>query len=151
MGEELTIARMTLDGVTLLALGLVSYLTMSIRASIADIRLEQANVKEALVNQQTATKDKLQTDQVALRSEFTDKVAQIAQTMAVHAAEDHLNFASIRESLSGLVAVSQVHNAQKTSDTVLFESFKEQLTGIKSILDSRTAVVSPKSKSSKKV
>ena len=89
----------TLSLVSLVGFAVLGYLAMATRSTVAEIRLEQASVKAALLEQQQRTKDMLAGSQLKDREEFLGHVARLDKTFEVHSATDELNFRGIRDSL----------------------------------------------------
>ena len=144
-GFDLNTIRFVMDGILTLGFCVVSYVGVQIKQSVNEIRLEQLAVKGALTEQQGIVKEQLLQVNMKLKEEFTGKVADISQTFAVHAAEDHIHFDNIRAALSSVERSIKIFSEEMTKDGVHYDSLKDQLSRIQDTLDKRPATIKPKS------
>jgi hypothetical protein len=91
--------RLIMDVILAIGLIVTSYISVTIKTSVSEIRLEQAKVQAALAQAQTVDRENLTNTQNKTREEFLAKVSALEQAAAVHNAQDELNFRGIRDSL----------------------------------------------------
>ena len=130
IGGSVDTLRLAMDAIFSIEIVIVSYISFSIKSSVTEIKLEQARVKAALIEQQSATKEQLLAEQSRIKEELNQKLATIDQARAVHVAEDELNFRSIREALSSLPDLVKSQIAQETQFEVHLKSTNAVLAGL---------------------